>query len=97
MINHDIATVREFMFCEVSVWKVFFCYWLKKNWPTLTSSRTELPQNIESSLFILPTEISEKIPPINTSRLKSWFTPFTKGREETMQIFRVWRNKFTLL
>ena len=24
MINHDIATVREFVFCKVKVWKVYF-------------------------------------------------------------------------
>ena len=38
MINHGIATVREFMFCKVRVWKGYFCNWLRKNWP----------QNIES-------------------------------------------------
>ena len=25
MINRDIATVREFMFCKVRVWKGYFC------------------------------------------------------------------------
>ena len=35
-----------------------------------------LPQDIVfSSLFVPPTRISEKIPPINISRLKSWSPP----------------------
>ena len=25
IINHDIATVREFMICKVKVWKGYFC------------------------------------------------------------------------
>ena len=66
-ISHDIATVREFMFCKVRVWKGYFWNWLRKNWPTLTSSPTELPQNIESPRFVPPftlLEFQKKCPPL---------------------------------
>ena len=65
------------MFCKVRVWRGYFCNWLRKNWPALTN--TELLQNIESPLFVLPTTISDIISPINVSCLKSSPTPFIKG------------------
>ena len=80
VINHNIATVIEFIFCKMRVWKGYFCNWFRKNWPTLTSS----PHWTTTKYWILPflvppTRISEKIPPpINMSRLKSWF-PLYKG------------------
>ena len=62
MTNHDIATVREFMLFTVRVSKGYFCYWLRKNWPILTNSPIELPQNIESPpLLVPPARISEII------------------------------------
>ena len=56
MINRDIATVREFMFCKVRVWKGYFCNWLRKNWPTLASSPhlTTFPQLNMSRLKSCP-------------------------------------------
>ena len=68
------------MFCKVRPWKSYFCNWSKKNWPTLTSSTTELPQNIESPLFVPTTRISKNFSPINMYHLKSWSPPFYKGR-----------------
>ena len=74
-----IATVRELMFCKVSVWEGYFLNWLRKNWPTLTSSPQWTATKYWIPPFYPPTRISEKIPPINMSRLKSWSPPFTKG------------------
>ena len=75
-ISHDIATVREFMFCKVRVWKGYFCNWLRKNWPTLTSSP---PLNyhkiLNSPLFVPPTRIFFFPPLINISHLKSAIFP----------------------
>ena len=75
-INHNIATVREFMFCKVRVWKGYFCNWLRKNWPTLTS----FPHWTTARYWIPPfllalLEFQKNFSPINMSRLKSWSPP----------------------
>ena len=85
MWSIDIATVREFMFCKVKVWKDYFWNWLRKHWPTLTNSPhhwTIIKYCIP--LFVPPTRISEKIPPINMSRLQR--CQFLKIKVGEMQI-----------
>ena len=65
IINHDIATVREFMFCKVRVWKGYFCNWLRKNWLTLTSfHQWTTTKHWIPPPFVPPTRISEKIFPL---------------------------------
>ena len=83
MINHDMllwknvaTTIREFIFCKVRVWKGYFCNWLRKNWPTLTSFPhwTTARYWIPPFLFAL-LEFQKIFSPINMSRLKSWSPP----------------------
>ena len=84
VINHNIATVIEFIFCKMRVWKGYFCNWFRKNWPTLTSS----PHWTTTKYWILPflvppTRISEKIPPPPlTCLVWNRGSPFTKGEGE---------------
>ena len=55
---------------KVRVWKgYYFCSWLRKNWPTLTSSLTELPQDIE-------------LPPLFVPLLDHWSTSFKKHKNK---------------
>ena len=80
-ISHDIATVREFMFCKVRVWKGYFCNWLRKNWPTLTSYPHWTTAKYRIPPFCPPYQNFKKNLPLNLSHLKSWFTPFQRGRK----------------
>ena len=58
------STVPEFMFCKVRVWKGYFCYWLRENWPTLTSSAHRTTTKFWIPPFFVPaTRISRKILP----------------------------------
>ena len=82
------TTVREFMFYKVRVCKGYFCKWLRKNWPTLTSCpyRTNTKYWIAPFLFSL-LEFQKQFPPINMSCLKSWFLVpgyLYKGGEEAI-------------
>ena len=76
MINHDIATVREFMFCKVGLCRLFLQLIKEK----LTNLNKFPPLNyhkilIPPSIFLSPLlEFQKKVPPINMSRLKSCFT-----------------------
>ena len=68
---------------KVRVWKgYYFCNWLRKNCPTLTSSPhwTTVKYWTPPFLFLL-LEFQKIFPPINMSRLQSWFPPppFRKG------------------
>ena len=68
MVNYDIATVREFVLYMTS----------NKNGKVIIPPPTELALN-SPHLFVFPTKIRKRIPPTNTSCLKSWSPPFTKG------------------
>ena len=76
MINHDIVTVREFMFCKVGLCRLFLQLIKEK----LTNLNKFPPLNyhkilIPPSIFLSPLlEFQKKVPPINMSRLKSCFT-----------------------
>ena len=64
MVNHDIATVREFL-------HKLFLYFVKKK----LTSPTEISQNIEFPFFFFPLLEFQKIsphPPTNMTCLKSW-------------------------
>ena len=80
------------MFCKVRPWKSYFCNWLKKNWPTLTSSTTELPQNIESPLLFPLTEFQKNFPP-----WKSWSWPGLKTFCNVYYQPKVHRKYFRLM
>ena len=54
MVNDDIATVREFMFCTWSQIRLFLKLIKKKFEQPRQVLPTELPQNIESPLFVSP-------------------------------------------
>ena len=54
MVNDDIATVREFMFCTWSQIRLFLKLIKKKFEQPRQVLPTELPQNIESPLFCPP-------------------------------------------
>ena len=82
------ATARESVFCKVRIWKVYFCNWLRKNWPTLTSPTPSPPKNYHKILnppFLFPLLEFQKTPPppppppINMLRLKSWSPPLLRA------------------
>ena len=53
---------------KVRVWKGYFCNWLRKNWPTLTSSSNWATSKYWISRYLLPLlEFQKKFPPINIS------------------------------
>ena len=57
MVNHDIATVREFMFCtwpQIRMERLFLQLIKEKSTSLDKFPPTELPQNIESPLFVPP-------------------------------------------
>ena len=65
MVNHDLATVREFMFCtwsQIRIERLFLQLIKKKLTSVCKFSPTELPQNTESPPFVPPTKLSEKFP-----------------------------------
>ena len=65
MVNHDIATVREFMFCTWSQIRLFLKLIKKKFEQPRQVLPTELPQNIESPL-LSPSllKFQKKLPPL---------------------------------
>ena len=63
---------------KVRVWKGYFCNWLRKNWPTLTSSSHWTTSKYWLPPYLLPLlEFQKNLPPINISHLKSWSPPLS--------------------
>ena len=68
------------MFCKMRALKSYFCNWLRKNWPTLTSfPHLPITKHWLSPLFVPPTRISEKNSPPLICLVWNLGPPFTKG------------------
>ena len=91
MVNHDIASVWEFMLCTLPQIRLerFFLQLIKKKITCLNKFPPELAQNNNSALFMPPLpppiKFEKTFPPTNMSRLKSWPPPLQRGEEETMK------------
>ena len=84
MINHDIATVREFMFCEVSVWKVFFCYWLKKNWQVRALNYHKI---LNPPFLFSLLKFQKKFPPLTRLVWNLGLPPLQRGERKLCRYF----------
>ena len=91
MVNHDIASVREFMLCTLPQIRLerFFSQLIKKKITCLNKFPPELAQNNNSALFMplpspppRPIKFEKTVPPPNMSCLKSWPPPLQRGRRK---------------
>ena len=80
MVNYEIATIREFMFCawpQIRMEKLILQLIKKKNEQPWQVTPIELPQNIKFTPFCHPTKVSAIFLSIESST-QTWIQTKTK-------------------